>query len=145
MIFHNSFAYVNSFFASLMYSISVPLHYLIISFISFPFKLSHKSLEINEPFLIAVKKGIPSDDELQDLSVRISDWKKLGRKLKFDEAKLTGFARDNDEFSEKALAMLMAWKRRDGSDASYQVLFEALSHSYVSRRDLAEDICCHFN
>jgi len=92
-----------------------------------------------------VKKGIPSDDELQDLSVRISDWKKLGRKLKFDEAKLTGFARDNDEFSEKALAMLMAWKRRDGSDASYQVLFEALSHSYVSRRDLAEDICCHFN
>ena len=35
--------------------------------------------------------------------------------------------------------MLLYWKRRDTSGATYQVLHDALCHSLVNRRDLAED------
>ena len=76
--------------------------------------------------------------------MRIGDgWKKLGRRLEFDEAMLASFHRENEELSEKAYAMLLAWKRRQGSAATYRVLYEALCNSYVGRKDLAEKICCH--
>ena len=76
--------------------------------------------------------------------MRIGDhWKKLGRRLEFDEAMLASFHRKDEELSEKVYAMLIAWKERQGSAATYQVLYEALCHSYVGRKDLAENICCH--
>lgn len=37
--------------------------------------------------------------------------------------------------------MLMEWKESRGSDATYQVLYQALCHERVNRRDLAEKIC----
>ena len=75
--------------------------------------------------------------------MNVEEWKPLGRRLKFNIAQLTGFDKDTDSWREKALAMLMEWKQREGSSATYTVLYEALRHEFVNRKDLAEKICCH--
>ena len=92
--------------------------------------------------MIIVKEGNPSDEELETLSQSIAKgWKPLGRRLGMDESRLTGFDKDNKEYSEKAYQMLLFWKRREASAATYRVLHGALCHSLVNRRDLAEKIC----
>ena len=89
-----------------------------------------------------MKKGIPTDEELEDLSEKIPDhWKKLGRRLTFDKAELEAFDKDNDKIADKAYAMLMAWKEREGSAATYRVLNKALCDILVKRRDLAQQFC----
>ena len=95
--------------------------------------------------IVAVKKGSPTDEEIEKLAERIGEkWKKLGRRLKFDESKLTAFHKDNEEYGEKAYAMLLEWKQRDGtSGATYLTLKEALCHDLVNRTDLAEEFCYH--
>ena len=69
-------------------------------------------------------------------------WRKLGRRLSFEEGNLAGFDHGEKELCEKAYAMLLAWKQRGGSDATYLVLYNALCHSYVSRKDLGQEVCC---
>ena len=92
--------------------------------------------------MITVKEGTPSDDDLERLSQKIPEhWKQLGRRLKIEEARLTGFHKQYEEYSEKAYQMLLHWKRKEGSDATYQVLHDALVHPLVSRKDLAGEIC----
>ena len=91
-----------------------------------------------------VKKGVPTEDELEDLSEKIPDhWKKLGRRLTFDKAELEAFDKDNDKIADKAYAMLIAWKEREGSAATYRVLNKALCDIRVKRRDLAQQFCCY--
>ena len=59
---------------------------------------------------------------------------------------LYGFHKENEKWADKAFAMLMRWKERDGSDALYQVLHDALCHESVHRKDLAEEFCVdHFS
>ncbi|KAM7440483.1 Receptor-interacting serine/threonine-protein kinase 1 [Porites harrisoni] len=93
---------------------------------------------------LTVKKGTPSDEDLEKLSQQIGkSWKPLGRRLKFKEADLTAFHKENpDEYTEKAYQMLLRWKSRDGKEATYLVLYEALDHELVQQKLLAENICC---
>ena len=37
--------------------------------------------------------------------------------------------------------MLLRWKSRDGKEATYQVLYDALDHDLVQQKLLAEKIC----
>ena len=86
----------------------------------------------------------PTDDVLENLSKKVSnDWKTLGRRLTFHEAELQEFDNSHEEISEKAYAMLLAWKRRGGSDATYSVLNQALCDTRVKRKDLAQEFCCY--
>ena len=39
--------------------------------------------------------------------------------------------------------MLEKWKSKEGSGATYRVLYKALCHDFVGHRDLAEKICCN--
>ena len=71
-------------------------------------------------------------------------WEPIARRLKFKEAEITAFYKDNQEYAKKALKMLFKWTQRDGCNATYRVLHAALSHkSLVGRRDLAEKFCCN--
>ena len=99
-------------------------------------------LSISIVFLFTeIKDGSPSPDELEGLSEKIGDkWKKLGRRLQFNKAQITEHDKNNDKLSEKAYDLLMAWKERDASDATYRVLHKALSD--VKRKDLAQEFCC---
>ena len=82
---------------------------------------------------------------LEFLSREIADhWKTLGRRLNFSEAQITAFHKDNERFSEKAYQMLLNWKHRDGLDATYQVLYEALCHDLVDQKALAEEFCLDY-
>ena len=80
--------------------------------------------------------------ELEHLSVKIGNWKPLARRLGFPSVDILEFDQENREFSEKAFAMLIAWKQREGFHATFRVLYDALYHPLVQRRDLAEEFCC---
>ena len=70
----------------------------------------------------------------------VTSGKSLGRRLKFHEAQITEHDKNNDALSEKAYQLLLAWKGRDASAATYSVLHKALSS--IERKDLAEEFCC---
>lgn len=99
----------------------------------------------NKPLLLSttVKRHVPRDEELEFLAREIPDcWIVLGRRLEVEEAQLKAFRKQNDTVSEGAYEMLQHWKKRDASCATYQVLYNALCHELVNRRDLAEKYCC---
>ena len=93
----------------------------------------------------AVMEGNPTESVLERLSnkIRSKDWRKLGRRLTFHEAQLDEFDNDNEQISEKAYAMLLAWKQNFGKDATYSVLKKALCDTTVGLRDLAREFCCY--
>ena len=86
----------------------------------------------------------PADSVLQNLSKKVSnDWRTLGRQLNFHEADLQEFDNSHRQISEKAYHMLLTWKQRSGSDATYSVLNQALCDELVKRKDLAQEFCCY--
>ena len=89
-------------------------------------------------FVFVVKQGVPSDEDLERLSQKLDKWKTVGRRLEIEEARLTAFDNENREWSEKIYKMLLHWKERNGSAATYMVLHDALCHPLVNRKDLAE-------
>lgn len=89
-----------------------------------------------------MKEGSPSDYELEKLSSLIAgDWKRLGHRLKLEEPRIVAFHKENEMLSEKAFKMLLYWKHSMGSDGTYQVLYDALCHELIARRDIAEQFC----
>ena len=93
-------------------------------------------------FAISVKAGPPSDDDLEELSLKLADnWERLGRRLGFDRARITAYHRESEKLSDKAFNMLMDWKQSKGSDGTYQVLYDALCHEFVNCKGIAEKIC----
>ena len=91
-----------------------------------------------------MKAGNPSDDELETLSTQLSDnWEKLGRRLGFDDAALNAIRKENDKVAERARRMLINWKQTEGADATYQCLYDALTHKLVACKGLAEKFCCN--
>ena len=93
---------------------------------------------------ISVKEGTPSEKELEVLSSNIGTaWKRLGRCLDLTEPRLAGFHKENEEYSEKAYQMLLHWKQKNGRDATYKVLRDALCDDLVNQRGLAEELCYH--
>ena len=89
-----------------------------------------------------MKQGTPTYDELEQLGEKIAgEWKKLGRRLKIDEPRLQEIHQTHNRMSEKGYHMLQHWRQENGSDATYQVMCNALKHKLVQRRDLAEQFC----
>ena len=89
-----------------------------------------------------VKDGIPSDRELQELSLKLGEkWKELGSCLGFDNAAITNLNGDNEQLARKAYHMLLAWKQKEGCQATYTVLYNALCDELVECKLLAENFC----
>ena len=89
-----------------------------------------------------VKQGVPTDKDLEWLSRKIKNWEVLGRRLEIEDATLSGFDDDYRKKREKIYNMLLHWKERDGSAATFTILHDALCHPFVNRTDLAEQLCC---
>ena len=91
---------------------------------------------------MVVKKGSPKRDELEQLANDIdpSDWKKVARKLKIHDPKITAIHKENEEFYEKIYQMLLKWKQANGSAATWKKLNQALIDAGL--RELAEKHCC---
>ena len=92
---------------------------------------------------VAVEDGTPKKYDLERLAEEIvAKWEELGRRLlDNNEAELYAIDHQNEKLSKKAYKMLLKWKEAKGSDATFQVLREALCHHLVNRRDLAERYC----
>ena len=90
--------------------------------------------------MFLVMQGVPSDEDLEWLSQELEEWKTVGRRLKIKEAKLMAFDIEKRKCSEKIYKMLLHWKRRNGSTATYTILRNALCHPLVNRTDLAEQL-----
>lgn len=94
-----------------------------------------------------MKEGIPCEDDLEKISNQINStdcerWIKLGRRLLIEQPKLTEIGFGHQSLSEKSYQMLLHWKQKFGSGASYRKLYAALCHENVARQDLADSICC---
>ena len=93
-----------------------------------------------------MKEGSPSEEELQSFSTKLcgNDWRRLARKLEFHEGQIDGFHRADEELSEKAYRMLISWKNRKGSGATYRLLHDALIKMCSESRkteDEKNDLC----
>ena len=64
-----------------------------------------------------------------------------GRCLEVEEAELENIEQRQKDLEKRGYAMLMHWKQKNGSEATYQILKAALQHKLVQRKDLAEQIC----
>ena len=84
-----------------------------------------------------------ADDDLQGLSLDLGkSWDALAGRLEFSQAEIQGFNHDYKELTKKCHRMLCRWKEKSGRwGATYKVLFEALCHTYVDRKDLAGQFC----
>ncbi|KAM7446398.1 hypothetical protein ABFA07_005242 [Porites harrisoni] len=88
------------------------------------------------------KTGVPSEEELLDLSSELgAKWKNLARALGIREADIEAVDEENRQVVEKCYNLLLLWKHRCGSRATYEVLEAGLCHGVVLRRDLAEKYC----
>ena len=90
-----------------------------------------------------VKAGGPTDEELEGLSLKLGEkWKKLGTLLGFHRFEITGFDHENEKLADKAFEMLLKWKHKKDSNASYKFLYDALCHDVLQCKLLAEEFCC---
>ena len=91
---------------------------------------------------MVVKKGNPENDELELLANDINpeDWKKVARKLKIDDPKITAIHQENEECYEKIYTMLRKWKQKNGRAATWEKLHQALGEAELG--ELAERHCC---
>lgn len=89
---------------------------------------------------ITVRVGSPTTDQLQTLARKLgNEWQQLGICLGFEPGEMAGFVNNNPgNFLEQKFAMLMEWKKKHGTDATCLVLYVALCHENVNRRDLAQ-------
>ena len=69
------------------------------------------------------------------------DWIRLGRRLEVSDSDIDEIDKAQDQMSEKGYRMLKRWTQAKGSAATYQALCEALQHTFVQRKDLAEKFC----
>ena len=84
-----------------------------------------------------------SDYDVEWLSLNLgTSWDALALLLDFSQAEIQGFDHDNKELTKKCHRMLCRWKEKRGlSGATYKVLYEALCHKYVDRKDFAGQFC----
>lgn len=89
-----------------------------------------------------IRDGEVTRDDLEGLSKDVgTSWKALARRFNFSEAEIDGFDHVCKELRDKCYGMLCAWKRREGSKATYNVVYKALCHKYVECNGLAEKYC----
>ena len=70
------------------------------------------------------------------------DWRRLASRLGFEWKEVTAFHLQNEKLADKANQMLMEWKIRKQSAATFQALYDALCHKLVACKALAEEFCC---
>ena len=91
-----------------------------------------------------MKPGIPKDIELHHLGNDVSPfWRKLGRDLGVEESELSQLELDYQQHAyERAFQMLQHWRETRDNQATYQILYNALTSTVVGRNDLGKKYCC---
>ena len=90
--------------------------------------------------MFLVTQGVPSDEDLEWLSYQVTDWKALGRRLRFQDRDMQEIDLRCRNIFGKTFCMLKRWKERNGLHATYAVLRDALGHPFANRKDLADKL-----
>ncbi|KAL9951532.1 hypothetical protein ACROYT_G044208 [Oculina patagonica] len=80
-----------------------------------------------------LKEDTVINEDLERLSQSVGNvWVRLGRRLDIDQATLEAIQIDPrwPYLAEKAFQMLLCWRNKNGSDATYRVLYVALCHEF---------------
>lgn len=94
-------------------------------------------------FIPVIKDGVPTDKDLQLLSMKLGEyWKYLAQAVGFEDPEITAFSTENKELREKAYKMLLKWRAKCGSGATFRVLYDALCDERVDQMELAQKYCC---
>ena len=90
-----------------------------------------------------IRDGTPEQVDLERLSKKLGrSWEAVARRLGLEEEEIDDFDHQHRAYANKAYQMLYEWKKRGGIEkATYEVLYNALTHDLVQRRDLAEMFC----
>ena len=89
-----------------------------------------------------IRDGTPEPEDLERLSKKMgTSWESVARRLEFEQEEINEFDHEYKGFAKKAYQMLCRWKKREGIKATYEALYNALTHDLVERRDLAEGFC----
>ena len=91
----------------------------------------------------SIRDGSPELVDLGRLSKKLGrSWAAVARRLEFEEEEINDFEDKYRGYPDRAYQMLCEWKKRGGiKKATYEVLYNALTHDLVQRRDLAEMFC----
>ena len=91
----------------------------------------------------SIRDGTPESVDLGRLSKKLgTSWRDVARRLEFDEEEINDFEQQYRGYADRAYQMLYEWKKRGGiKKATYEVLYNALTHDLVQRMDLAETFC----
>ena len=95
-------------------------------------------------FSVVVRKVNPNNDELEQLANDIDprDWKKVARKSKIHDPKITAIHKENEEFYEKIHQILLKLKQANASAATWKKLYQASIDAGV--RELAVNFTFSF-
>lgn len=89
-----------------------------------------------------IKNGTPETNDLLNICTQVtSNWVVLAKVLGFREVELDQLTADHGDGFEQCYQMLLRWKQKCGSQASYDVLAKALQHPVVNQQDLAFQYC----
>lgn len=90
-----------------------------------------------------VKGGTPTPDDLEHLGSDLGSdvWRALGARLGIKKPTLDEIDDLHRSLSSKGYNMLLRWKEKNGSAATYQILSQALNHELVNKLSLAETYC----
>ena len=91
----------------------------------------------------SIRDGTPELVDLERLSKKLGrSWVAVARRLGFEDAEINYFDHQYGGYADRVYQMLYEWKKRGGiKKATYEVLYNALTHDLVQRRDLAEMFC----
>jgi hypothetical protein len=74
-----------------------------------------------------------------EVAVKITDWKAVGRCFNFSVEKIQRIDRENRSQDQRKVALLGAWSEREGERATYLKLAEVFHRR--KRQDLVEFLC----
>ena len=80
-----------------------------------------------------------SDGHRRNFALTFSEWRVVGDLLHFADEDLDAIDRSNSTEAQKKTALLDFWTERDGEEATYLKLAEALIAG--QHRDLVESLC----
>ena len=90
-----------------------------------------------------LKSGSLPDDEMLLIAADIiEEWKRLGMALGLNSAEVAEVDIDERLVRDKAYQVLLKWKQKFGSEATYRRLADGLTNSAVERNDLVDKYCC---
>lgn len=116
----------------------VTVHYLCLLVRTYLFVLSFLIFEAKN-----LKQGCVSEGDLQNISLKVQrKRKRVGRALGLDDDNLDVIEEEHrDDISKQSYQILLRWKQKSGTEATYHALARALCDHTVMMKHVLDGYC----